>query len=513
MVREAKGNNGKRKNTAKPPDRPSPVSNIQKIASLIRYPDKSYAADLLHQAAKMVAPIIHENNFKVGTLCEMFPKNANLLGLNVNRGQKILIRLRYHSNDKSFYPMGDIIGTLLHELTHNLYSAHDDKFYKFLDGLKKRFEEIQYGGASTTYRCEEEKLGGKYNPFGGYVSEREKRIKELSKPKYKSEVRKLGTALGPSDAVRSSPNNRISKVVYDPRRLRQLLLEAAERRMRDAKWCPSNVNIKDVEPSNDELEIIDIDGEESDYDSDDKTLKRQRQKKKIKQYKDVVDLTSEEYGDLSKDDIIVIDACDENNKNRVNKQSDYSLQPKSCLNLPKSILRHPSPDDSDDGHKDRRKVQFSSLLPSFDDEKKTQSKADEVMETEESIQYTFSSSPGRVFFGDEEQYPRRKLVAHLNFEQIMEKGDKIEVHSPVNKPKEKRRRNPSKTKKKKVPESTQASEKSPPSAASTKTKSVTTTSTSTITTTSKTGKRRTKRALPPKQEKKLVKTITFEELL
>ena len=66
--------------------------------------------------------------------------------------------------------MGDIIGTFLHELTHNLYSAHDDKFYKFLDGLKKRFEDIQYGGASTTYRCEEETLGTKYNAFGGYMS-------------------------------------------------------------------------------------------------------------------------------------------------------------------------------------------------------------------------------------------------------------------------------------------------------------------------------------------------------
>ena len=61
----------------------------------------------------------------------MYPDKAELWGLNVNHGQKIYLRLREHHNDKLFLPMGDIVGTLLHELTHNLYSAHDSKFYKF----------------------------------------------------------------------------------------------------------------------------------------------------------------------------------------------------------------------------------------------------------------------------------------------------------------------------------------------------------------------------------------------
>ncbi|ODV78428.1 WLM-domain-containing protein, partial [Suhomyces tanzawaensis NRRL Y-17324] len=247
MVRPANtSKESRRKKNPPQPEKPSPVSSISRIGSLKRYPDKDYANSLLHQVAKLVAPIIHENNFKVGNLCEMFPKNPNLLGLNVNRGQKILIRLRYHSNDRLFYPLGDIIGTFLHELTHNLYGAHDEKFYKFLDGLKTRFEEIQSGQTTTSgYRCEEEKLGSGYNPSGGYVSVKEKRIKELSKLKYKAEVRKLGG------------DGRISKTT-DPRKLREAMLQAAERRLKDNKWCHSNSEVTEAEPSREELDIEEV---------------------------------------------------------------------------------------------------------------------------------------------------------------------------------------------------------------------------------------------------------------
>lgn len=224
------------------PDRPLPTSRISKIASLKRYEDKEYAKSLLHDIAKMVAPIMHENNFKVGLLCEMYPKSGNLLGLNINKGQKIMLRLRYHSNSRLFLPMGDIVGTMLHELTHNLYGPHNDQFYKFLDKLKDRFEEIQYNPLSVVgYVCEENKVGGRSSQ-GYYQSIRQKRLEILEKGKYKAESKRLG-------------GNQHKKNITT---LRRLAFEAAERRLKDSKSCNSNERPA-AEPEENELDIEVID--------------------------------------------------------------------------------------------------------------------------------------------------------------------------------------------------------------------------------------------------------------
>ncbi|EGW31513.1 uncharacterized protein SPAPADRAFT_62093 [Spathaspora passalidarum NRRL Y-27907] len=286
MVQKGRGSYD---NAVKRPPKPSPVSNIAKIGSLNRYPDKEYANSILHDVAKAVAPIIHENNFKVGTLCEMFPNNPNLLGLNVNRGQKILLRLRYHSNDRSFLPVGDIIETFLHELTHNLYGAHDKKFYDFLDGLKRRYDSIKYGGAASGYRCEEEKLGSKFSVTPNLVSVREKRIKELSKPKYKAEVRVLGSG---TTTVNTIPS-KVRKPETEQKTMRQLILEAAERRQRDSKWCHSENAEKEDVPDDNDLDVIEIH-------EDDEPV----EPKKIT---DVVDLTEEDDEHSVEQEIIVID--------------------------------------------------------------------------------------------------------------------------------------------------------------------------------------------------------------
>lgn len=205
------------KSKPKPPERPPPTSRITKITSLQRFPDKEYAATILHDVAKAVAPLMHENNFKVGVLCEMFPKNANLLGLNVNKGQKIMLRLRYHSNDRSFLPMTDIIGTMLHELTHNLVGPHNADFYRHLDRLQDRFDQVRYQPDLVKgYVCEENKLGGRR------LNVREQRVKAVTK--FKSERRKLG-------------GEKKDKLILE------LVREAAERRWKDSVWCGGVVDL------------------------------------------------------------------------------------------------------------------------------------------------------------------------------------------------------------------------------------------------------------------------------
>ncbi|KAM9939505.1 hypothetical protein OXX80_000987 [Metschnikowia pulcherrima] len=345
-----------RKKVAKTePPRPSPVSRIEKIASLKRYPDKDYALDLLHQMARAVAPLIHEYKFKVGTLCEMFPKSPNLLGLNVNRGQKILIRLRPPHNDRTFFPMGDLIGTFLHELTHNVHGPHDAKFYAFLDELRRKYET----GAFLTkdYVCEESKLGGGFQaPWASPQSMRQKRLEALSKGMYKAESRRVGGKAPVGD-------------------LKKAMLEAAERRLRDSKWCSQNQHVESLNEDDDlEVQVLPPMKRGSPTPASDQT------------YKDVIDLTKEEVGDDDDIEIIAVDACEHD-----------SAQRSGLASLRPSILE-----------------ESSFTVGNF--------------EMRSTVRYYVSSSPGRTFIGDEMR-SRRKVVADLDFEHIIESSSFVEVSS------------------------------------------------------------------------------------
>ncbi|ODQ80626.1 hypothetical protein BABINDRAFT_160879 [Babjeviella inositovora NRRL Y-12698] len=235
-----------------------PTLRITKIASLQRKPLKEDALKLIHDIARLVAPIMHKHNFKVGLLCEMFPKNPGLLGLNMNRGQKVCIRLRYATNELSFLPLGDLIGTMLHELTHNLYGPHDNKFYNFLDGLKTEFHDIQIRGSLQTTGY----LSEGATPLGGRsLMAREDRLAKVCQTKLVAEKRRLGSnsELGAEGA---NPERR----TMTKKPLRELILEAVERRLKDSKWCHGDYNDKTQQseaPDDDDLEIIEpIDVEE-----------------------------------------------------------------------------------------------------------------------------------------------------------------------------------------------------------------------------------------------------------
>lgn len=60
-------------------------------------------------------------------------------GLNINGGggqtKEIKIRLRPHGSDSSFLPYESLVGTMLHELVHNVQGPHNAVFYKLLDEI------------------------------------------------------------------------------------------------------------------------------------------------------------------------------------------------------------------------------------------------------------------------------------------------------------------------------------------------------------------------------------------
>lgn len=76
---------------------------------------ESEALLILRKIASIVKPIMRRRAWRVGTLCEFYPPQRNLLGLNMNGGMKICLRLRYPGDANQFLPMDQVVDTMLHE--------------------------------------------------------------------------------------------------------------------------------------------------------------------------------------------------------------------------------------------------------------------------------------------------------------------------------------------------------------------------------------------------------------
>lgn len=78
-------------------------------------PKEAEALLILRKIASLVKPIMRQRSWRVGTLCEFYPAQGNLLGLNINYGQKICLRLRSPRDERQFIPIEQVIDTMLHE--------------------------------------------------------------------------------------------------------------------------------------------------------------------------------------------------------------------------------------------------------------------------------------------------------------------------------------------------------------------------------------------------------------
>jgi hypothetical protein len=114
---------------------------ILEVRTLGRSRDE-LARELLNKAAAHVRPIMERRRWSVPLMEEFFPRNACLLGLNVNGGEKICVRLRPAAAPDTFYPYEDIVGTVLHELAHIVHGPHKDPFYKLLDEITAECERV-----------------------------------------------------------------------------------------------------------------------------------------------------------------------------------------------------------------------------------------------------------------------------------------------------------------------------------------------------------------------------------
>lgn len=199
------------------------------IKELKTQPNSQKAKELLQKLANATMNILNSRKWKVKVLREFFPTNKNLLGMNVNHGAAIMIRLRHGHNNLEFLEWHDILGTLCHELAHMKISPHNAAFYKLWDELSDEVANQSSSSSSTVVFGSGQILGGSkiqtdMNTTMAQAAIKRQRLEVLSQGSGK----KLG---GLCLGKKLSPNE-----------LRNLIATAAERRARDELWCPTKEN-------------------------------------------------------------------------------------------------------------------------------------------------------------------------------------------------------------------------------------------------------------------------------
>ncbi|KAF9515125.1 hypothetical protein BS47DRAFT_1372117 [Hydnum rufescens UP504] len=197
-------------------------SYVMSYAHLKGRPNEEKAIPMLQKIASLVKPIMRKHGWTLPLLAEFYPDNPGLL--DVNGGQKILLRLRPAHAPSTFYDEDHLVGTMLHELTHNVHGPHDDKFYKFLAGLETEYDELQRSGYSGEgFFSKGARVGeGVSHDLPPHLA----RLKALEA----AEKRRRTAALTSGSGSRLGGR----KTAKTPR---ELAAEAAERRARDQHAC------------------------------------------------------------------------------------------------------------------------------------------------------------------------------------------------------------------------------------------------------------------------------------
>ena len=201
------------------------IYKCQTITTL-GWSDDNLAKELLTKAARMVQPIMIKRKWAVKSLIEFFPPNKSLQGLNVNKGQEIQIRCREPMDQKRFYSFDYIMGTLLHELCHNVCGPHNSDFYKLLDELNKELDDFQSKGIEGTgmgFDVDGKKLDtDRHDPVSKFDAKR----KAAAAAEKRARVKML---MGKCKYVVGGTNTKLT-----PREAAAL---AAERRFKDGQSC------------------------------------------------------------------------------------------------------------------------------------------------------------------------------------------------------------------------------------------------------------------------------------
>ncbi|CAO2656855.1 Nn.00g056580.m01.CDS01 [Neocucurbitaria sp. VM-36] len=187
-------------------------------------PRDGEALHMLRKAASMVKPMMRKRGWKVGTLAEFLPDEPQLLGLNINRTERILIRLRYHHDSRQFLSMEQVTDTLLHELSHIVFGPHNADFNNLWNELRDEHQSLLMKGyTGEGFLSQGKKLGGKRIPLD--EMRRQARI-AAEKRKSTTNANAGGHRLGGGAVVRGVD-------------MRRVIADAASRRSSITEGCAS----------------------------------------------------------------------------------------------------------------------------------------------------------------------------------------------------------------------------------------------------------------------------------
>ncbi|KAK2021857.1 WLM domain-containing protein [Colletotrichum zoysiae] len=202
---------------------------VATYSHLADFPRASDALQTLKKVASLVKPIMRVRGWKVQELAEFYPEQANLLGLNINRGQRILVRLRYPGDRSLFLPIEQVVDTMLHELSHIVFGPHDGNFHALWNQLRDEHEAlIRKGYTGEGFLSEGQRLGGRRIPM-----HEARRLARTAAEKRRSLTAGSGRRLGGSGPSIGSD-------------IRRVIAGAVERRNSTLQGC-GNTNHNDRE--------------------------------------------------------------------------------------------------------------------------------------------------------------------------------------------------------------------------------------------------------------------------
>ncbi|KAJ2376045.1 hypothetical protein IW150_002205 [Coemansia sp. RSA 2607] len=220
---------------------------IGSVHVLQRQSNRAQAQQLLQRVAAQVRPVMQARGWHVPVVREFLPRNANLLGVNINGGQEIRIRLRPAHDPSVFLAFGDLVGTMLHELAHIVRGPHDAVFYATLDALREETQRLMDAGyAGDGFYTPGRRVGGSR----AAPTMAEARVRAAA-----AAARRTMLGGPPRTLAQGAACGwRAAQAAHSPA---QMAARAAERRLRDEKWCGDGAA--------DTSELIVISDSESDH--------------------------------------------------------------------------------------------------------------------------------------------------------------------------------------------------------------------------------------------------------
>jgi hypothetical protein len=227
------------------------LNKVWEVKALNHLNRSNEALALLNRIAHAVAPVMKRRKWKVLILKEFYPNQDGLLGMNVNKGQSILIRLRPPWNKNEFYGWEHVMGTMIHELTHMEIGPHNSDFYRLMDEIadevdKDELSNINPNNGVTKNNNNNNSFDGVGHKLGGRQVAIEKDRLNKAKVIADATMKRLKNI-----QLTNGSGQKLSSASFKPQtkdQLRQMAVIAAERRLRDDQACRHGQNHDSIVP-------------------------------------------------------------------------------------------------------------------------------------------------------------------------------------------------------------------------------------------------------------------------